>query len=45
MTAWWQDEPLRRDTLRWLSRPGTLEALPDALLTEDASGPVMLSCC
>jgi hypothetical protein len=45
MTALWQGESLRLDTLGWLSRPGTLVALPDALFTEEAYGPVMLICC
>ena len=45
MTALWQDEPLRLDTLGWLSRPGTLVELSEVLFTEEAYGPVMLICC
>ena len=45
MTATWQGEPFRLDTLgRWI-RPGTLVELPEALFTEDAYGPILLLCC
>jgi hypothetical protein len=45
MTALWQDEPVRLDTLGWLSKPGTRVEWSEALCTEEAYGPVMLLCC
>ena len=45
MTASWQGAPFRFATLGWWIRPGTLVALPEAVLTEDAYGPVLLICC
>ena len=45
MTASWQGEPFRLDTLGWWIRPGTLVELPEALFTEEAYGPVLLVCC
>lgn len=45
MTASWQDEPFRLDTLGACSKPGTLIALKEVLFTGEAYGPITLICC
>jgi hypothetical protein len=45
LTATWQGETFRLDTLRWWSKPGTLVDLPEAFLTAQAYGPIRLMCC
>jgi hypothetical protein len=45
MTATWQGESFRLDTLGTCSKPGTLVALSEVLFTADAYGPIMLICC
>src|SRR5438552_745555 len=43
-TAAWDGEPLRLDTVGWWSTPGTLVACPEASMTRDAYGPILLLC-
>jgi hypothetical protein len=45
MTAMWQDEPFRLDTLGTCIKPGTLIELKEVLFTGEAYGPIMLICC
>ncbi len=45
LTASWEDETFRLDTLRACIKPGTLIELKDVLFTGDAYGPIMLMCC
>jgi Transposase DDE domain len=45
MTATWQGQPFRLDTLGTCLKPGRLVALSEVLFTEEAYGPVMLICC
>jgi hypothetical protein len=45
MTASWQGELFRLDTLGWCLKPGRLVALSEVLFTEDAYGPLLLICC
>ena len=45
MTAWWDGETFRLDTLGACSKPGTLIALSEVLLSREEYGPIMLICC
>jgi hypothetical protein len=45
LTATWDGETFRLDTLGWYLKPGTLVDLPDAFFTAEAYGPVRLICC
>src|SRR3989440_7465246 len=45
MTATWEGETFRLDTLGACIRAGTLIALQEVLLTAAAYGPIMLLCC
>jgi hypothetical protein len=45
VTASWDGTPLRLETVGACSKPGTLVACPEASMTRDASGPVLLLCC
>jgi hypothetical protein len=45
MTASWQGEPFRLDTLGACSKPGTLVVLSEVLFTREEYGPIMLLCC
>jgi hypothetical protein len=45
MTASWQGQPFRLDTLGTCLKPGRLVAFSAVLFTEEAYGPVMLICC
>jgi hypothetical protein len=45
MTASWQGETFRLDTLGTCIKPGTLVAFSDVHFTEAAYGPIMLICC
>jgi hypothetical protein len=45
MTATWEGETFRLDTLGTCSKPGTLIELKEVRFTEDAYGPIMLVCC
>jgi hypothetical protein len=45
MTATWQDEPFRLDTIGTCIKPGTLVELSEVLFTAEAYGPIMLICC
>jgi hypothetical protein len=45
MTATWQGQPFRLDTVGTCLRPGRLVALSPVLFTEAAYGPIMLICC
>src|ERR1700675_41828 len=44
MTASWDGETFRLDTLGACSQPGTLVALSEVFLTREAYGPIMLIC-
>ena len=44
VTASWDGETFRLDTLGAWSKPGTLVALSEVLLTQEAYGPIMLIC-
>jgi len=45
VTASWDGETFRLDTLGWSIKPGTLVAFPEASVTRDLYGPVLLLCC
>jgi hypothetical protein len=45
LTASWEGETFRLDTLGACSKPGTLIELKEVSFTEDAYGPIMLVCC
>ena len=45
MTASWDGEPFRLDTLGSCIKPGTLVALSEVLFTREDYGPIMLLCC
>ena len=45
MTATWQGETFRLDTIETCLKPGTLVELSDVRFTADAYGPMMLLCC
>lgn len=45
VTAAWDGASFRLDTVGWWSKPGTLVAFPEASMTRDAYGPVLLLCC
>jgi Transposase DDE domain len=45
MTAAWEGETFRLDTLGACSKPGTLVALSEVLFTQANYGPIMLLCC
>ena len=45
MTATWQGETFRLETLGACSKPGTLLELQEVLFTGEAYGPIMLICC
>jgi len=45
VTASWDGTPLRLETVGACSKPGTLVACPEASMTCDASGPILLLCC
>jgi len=45
MTAWWDGETFRLDTLGACIKPGNLIALSEVWFTRDAYGPIMLICC
>lgn len=45
LTATWDGETLRLDTLGCYLKPGTLVDLPEAFFTAEAYGPVRLICC
>ena len=45
LTASWEGETFRLDTLGACSTPGTLMALHEVRFTEDAYGPILLMCC
>jgi hypothetical protein len=45
LTASWEGETFRLDTLGACSKPGTLSELKEVRFTEAAYGPVMLVCC
>lgn len=45
MTASWDGETFRLDTLGVCSKPGTLIELKEVLFTGEAYGPIMLICC
>ena len=45
MTATWQGETFRLDTIGTCSKPGTLVELQEVLFTGEAYGPIMLRCC
>jgi Transposase DDE domain len=45
LTASWEGETFRLDTLGACSKPGTLIELKEVRFTEDAYGPIMLVCC
>ena len=44
VTASWDGAPFRLDTVGWWSKPGTLVAFPEASMTRDAYGPLLLLC-
>jgi hypothetical protein len=45
LTASWEGETFRLDTLGACSKPGTLIELKEVRFTADAYGPIMLVCC
>jgi hypothetical protein len=45
VTASWQGETLRLETLGGYLKPGTLVDLPDAFFTAEGYGPIQLICC
>ena len=45
LTASWDGETFRLDTLRACIKPGTLVDLPEVFFTAEAYGPVRLLCC
>ena len=45
VTASWQGVPFRLDTIGWCIKPGTLVAFPEAAMTREAYGPILLLCC
>src|SRR5499425_221198 len=45
MTAWWDGETFRLDTLGAWSKPGNLIALSEVLFSRETYGPIMLICC
>jgi hypothetical protein len=45
LTAAYEGETFRLDTLGWWIKPGTLVDLPAVLLTRDSYGPIRLICC
>ena len=45
MTAAWEGETFRLDTLGACSKPGTLVALSEVWFTQANYGPIMLLCC
>jgi hypothetical protein len=45
LTASWDGETFRLDTLGWCIKPGTLVDVPEAFLTAEAYGPIRLICC
>src|SRR5215468_10212398 len=45
MTAWWDGETFRLDTLGACSKPGTLVALAEVWFTREEYGPIRLICC
>jgi len=45
LTASWEGETFRLDTLGACSKPGSLIALKDVRFTEAAYGPILLMCC
>jgi hypothetical protein len=45
MTATWQHETFRLDTIGTCIKPGTLVAFQEVLFTGEAYGPIMLLCC
>jgi hypothetical protein len=45
VTASWAGATFRLDTVGWCIKPGTLVAFPEASMTRDAYGPILLLCC
>jgi hypothetical protein len=45
VTASWDGTPFRLETVGWCIKPGTLVEFPEALVTRDAYGPILLLCC
>ena len=45
MTAWWDGETFRLDTLGACIKPGNLIALSEVLFSRETYGPIMLICC
>jgi len=45
MTAWWDGETFRLDTLGACIKPGNLIALSEVWFTRETYGPIMLICC
>lgn len=45
VTASWDGTTFRLETVGWCIKPGTLVAFPEASLTRDAYGPLLLLCC
>jgi hypothetical protein len=45
VTASWEGETFRLDTLGWCIKPGRLIALQKVLFTREAYGPILLICC
>ena len=45
LTASWDGETFRRDTLGWCIKPGTLVDLPEVFCTAEGYGPIRLLCC
>jgi hypothetical protein len=45
MTASWDGTTFRLETVGWWIKPGTLVEFPEASLTREAYGPILLLCC
>jgi hypothetical protein len=45
VTVSWDGATFRLDTVGWCIKPGTLVAFPEAAMTREAYGPILLLCC
>ena len=45
VTASWGGLTFRLETVRWCIKPGTLVEFPEASMTREAYGPILLLCC
>jgi hypothetical protein len=45
VTALWAGRTFRLETVKWCIKPGTLVEFPEASVTREAYGPILLLCC